>query len=215
MINKQLEYMPEAGDTLEQYLAKAKKYNFRCVFVNTEEYDFAKEYLKDTDVLLVGDIDFPEGVLTLSDKMAQIKKFADKGFKEIDYVINQKNIENKNFKAIHEEMQTVRDFCAKRGMAEKPIVEMCKLDNDEAAKREICKITNEVRPTFLKTSTGRSFGGAKISDVKLMKEELDDGILIKAAGGIHHYKEARAFLDAGADVLGSSSAVKIIEEEKN
>ena len=72
---------------------------------------------------------------------------------------------------------------------------------DEDAKKKVCEIALRVKPAFLKTSTGKSFGGAKLEDVLLMKKILKDEVRIKAAGGIHTYEEAKALIDAGASAL--------------
>ena len=96
---------------------------------------------------------------------------------------------------------------------DKVIVEMCKLDGDEEAKRKVCEIALKAKPVYLKTSTGRSFKGADLNDVKLMKSILKDAVKIKAAGGIHNYEEAKAFIDAGASALGASAGIAIVEGE--
>lgn len=215
MINKKIDYIDDPNDTFEQYLEKAKKYDFRAVFAKPEkEYDIARDYLKDTDIIIAGAVDFPEGKMDLDDKMKRFADYAAKNFEEIDYPLNQKNVENREFSAIEKEMTTISSFCKKNGIKDKVIVEMCKLDGDNAAKKKICEIANRIKPAFLKTSTGRSFGGAKIEDVKLMKRILDSSIKIKAAGGIHTYVEAKQFLDAGASILGASAGIKIVEQEK-
>lgn len=213
MINKYIDYIDDPKDTFEEYLDKAKKYDFRCIFADLDQHDFAVDYLKDTTIIVAGAIDFPEGVLSLNEKMERFKKYAAKGYKEIDYVLNQENIESKNFIEIKKEMKTVSDFCRQNGIVDKTIVEMCKLDDDQSAKEKICQIANEVKPAFLKTSTGRSFSGAKIADVELMKKTLDEDVHIKAAGGIHNYAEARSFIAAGASVLGASAGIAIVEGE--
>lgn len=215
MINKKIDYIDDPNDTFEQYLEKAKKYNFRAIFAKPEkEYDIARNYLKNTDIIIAGAVDFPEGKMNLSEKMARLADYADKKFEEVDYPLNQKNVENRDFLAIEKEMATISSFCKKNGIKDKVIVEMCKLDGDEPAKTKICEIANRVKPAYLKTSTGRSFGGAKIEDVKLMKRTLDPSIKIKAAGGIHTYMQAKQFIDAGASILGASAGIKIIEQER-
>lgn len=75
------------------------------------------------------------------------------------------------------------------------------------------RIANKAKPAFLKTSTGKSYAGAKLEDVKLMKSILHDDIKIKAAGGIHNYQEAMAFIKAGASVLGASAGIAIVKGE--
>lgn len=213
MINKYIDYIDDPKDTFDQYLEKAKKYNFRCIFTDLDRYEEAVAFLKDTDIIIAGAIDFPEGNLSLEAKMAEFSRYAEKGFAEIDYTLNQHAIENRDFSAIEDEMKTIADFCRKKGISDKAIVEMCKLDGDQEAKAEICQIANRTKPAFLKTSTGRSFGGAKLEDVKLMRQLLASDIRIKAAGGIHNYEEAKAFIDAGADALGTSAGIAIVEGE--
>lgn len=210
-INKYIDYIDAPEDTFEQYVEKGLKYDFRCVFANLDEYETGREMLEGSDVILAGAIDFPEGEMTLEEKVAMFERYADCGFTEIDYVLNQRSVEERDFEAIACEMTTVAEFCRSRGITDKVIVEMCKLDGDEAAKRRVCEIALEAKPAFLKTSTGRSFGGAKFADVELMREVLGDAVAIKAAGGIHTYEEARAFIDAGASALGASAGIAIVE----
>ena len=188
-INKYIDYIDAPEDTFEQYVEKALKYNFRCVFANLQEYETGHAMLEGSDIILAGAIDFPE----------------------IDYVLNQESVENRDFDAIEREMTAIADFCRAHGITDKVIVEMCKLDGDDAAKRRVCEIALEAKPGFLKTSTGRSFGGAKLEDVRLMHEVLGDAVAIKAAGGIHNYEEACAFIEAGASALGASAGIAIVE----
>ena len=203
MINQYIDYIDDPEDTFEEYLEKAKKYKFRCIFADLDHCEEAVTFLEGTDVIVAGAVDFPEGKLSYSEK----------GFAEIDYTLNQQAIERRDFSAIELEMKTISDFCRENDIRDKAIVEMCKLDGDLAAKKEICQIANRAKPAFLKTSTGRSFGGAKLEDVKLMRQMLTADICIKAAGGIHNYEEAKAFIDAGADALGASAGIAIAEGE--
>lgn len=171
------------------------------------------EILKGTDIVLAGAIDFPEGVMSLEEKMKDFEKMAAMGVPEIDYVLNQKAVESRDFETIEKEMTTIAEFCRKNKIKDKVIVEMCKLDGDEEAKRKVCEIALKAKPVYLKTSTGRSFKGADLNDVKLMKSILKDAVKIKAAGGIHNYEEAKAFIDAGASALGASAGIAIVEGE--
>ncbi|MDU4248898.1 MAG: deoxyribose-phosphate aldolase, partial [Thomasclavelia ramosa] len=213
-IAKKLDYIRDPQDDFKTYLDKANKYGFRCIFARTkQEYEYAVNALND-DIIIAGAIDFPEGVLTLEEKVNKFKEYALIGYKEIDYVLNQNAVENGNLKKIEEEMFSIHEICQKYGIAEKVIVEMCKLEGRDNIKREICNIANRVKPTFLKTSTGRSFRGADLNDVKLMKNILDDNICIKASGGIRTYQQAEKFFKSGADVIGASSAIQIVEESK-
>lgn len=215
-IEKYIDYIDDPNDTYEEYLEKAKKYNFRCVFYdhsNPETYEQGLELLKGTDIVLAGAIDFPEGVMSLEDKMIEFEKAVKMGVPEIDYVLNQKAVESRDFETIEKEMTTIAEFCRDNHIKDKVIVEMCKLDGDEEAKKKVCEIALKAKPVYLKTSTGRSFKGADLNDVKLMKSILGDEVKIKAAGGIHNYEEAKAFIDAGASALGASAGIAIVEGE--
>lgn len=210
-IAKYIDYIDDPKDTFEEYLEKARTYDFRCVFADIDTYDYAKEMLKDTDIIVAGAVDFPEGILGVEEKLEAFRAYEAAGFREIDYVLNQKMVEGRDFDGIYKEMSQIAEFCRDHGITDKVIVEMCKLDGDDAAKRKICEIAKEVKPVFLKTSTGRSFGGAKLSDVKLMKEVLGDTVKIKAAGGIRDYQTARALIEAGASALGATAGIAIVK----
>ena len=155
-INKHIDYIDAPEDTFEQYVEKALKYDFRCVFANLQEYATGRAMLEGSDIILAGAIDFPQGTMTLEEKLARFEEYAACGFTEIDYVLNQESVENRDFGAIEHEMTAIADFCRERGITDKVIVEMCKLDGDDAAKRRVCEIALEAKPGFLKTSTGRS-----------------------------------------------------------
>ena len=68
---------------------------------------------------------------------------------------------------------------------------------------------------FMKTSTGYVETGATVHAVKLMRKHLADAVKIKASGGIRTFNFAKELIDAGADRIGCSSSLKIIEEGKN
>ena len=105
----------------------------------------------------------------------------------------------------------IRDrACNEKGITSKVIFENCYLTDEE--KRKLCEIALKVKPTFIKTSTGFGTGGATVEDVRLMKECVGDAIKIKAAGGIRDAKTALAMIEAGAERIGTSAGVKIVEE---
>lgn len=212
MINKYIDYIQDPNDTYQTYLEKAKTYNVRCIFAEEDQLEQTRAFLQDSDIIIAGAIDFPEGKMTLDEKLNEFKRYATLGYKEIDYVLNQENIENRNFDAILDELVQVAYFCKQHNIVDKAIVEMCKLD--ETSKEKVCQLANIAKPVFLKTSTGRSFGGATLEDVKLMRKTLDNQIQIKAAGGIRTYQDAKSFVEAGANALGASAAIAIIEGEK-
>ena len=210
-INRYIDYIRNPKDDFETYLAKARDMNFRCIFAYEETYDRAREVLAGTDVLVATAIDFPEGTMPLDEKAKLFEARFSYGFDEVDYEINQPALEARDWEAVKHEMSVLHEICAAHNVGDKVIIEMPKLDGDDDAKRMVCKIAAEVKPKFLKTSSGRPYK-ASLADVELMAEELaGTGVLIKAAGGIRTYDQAAAFVSAGASALGASAGIAIVE----
>ena len=89
------------------------------------------------------------------------------------------------------------------------IFEICYLTDEEI--RKIAEIAKEVRPDFIKTSTGFGTSGATVEAVRLMKETVGDAVKVKAAGGIRDWATCAAMIDAGAERIGTSSSAAILE----
>ena len=104
------------------------------------------------------------------------------------------------------------DICHKYHVPCKVIFENCYLTKEEIKK--LAEIAKEIKPDFIKTSTGFGPSGAKVEDVKLMKSIVRDDIKVKAAGGIRNSDDFLAMVRAGADRIGCSAGVKIIEALK-
>ena len=146
-------------------------------------------------------------------KIFETKDAIEKGADEIDYVINVAELKNKNYDYIKKEMEEIVKICREAGKTSKVIFENCYLTDDE--KRKVAEIAKEVKPDFIKTSTGFGTGGATVEDVKLMKSVVGDEVKVKAAGGIRDLKTALAMIEAGAERLGISAGVAIVEEYNN
>ena len=93
-----------------------------------------------------------------------------------------------------------------------PIVEVLP-ELTEEEKRALCSIAREVRPDFIKTSTGFGTGGATFEDVALMRKYVGANVKVKAAGGIASFADAEKFVELGADRLGTSRLIKIMKAE--
>ena len=78
--------------------------------------------------------------------------------------------------------------------------------------KKLAQIAKEVKPDYIKTSTGFGTGGATVEDVKLMKEIVGDEVKVKAAGGIRDWATCKAMIEAGAQRIGTSSSLKILEQ---
>ena len=201
-----------ADDTaFEKLCDEAKKYNFKMVAINPAQTVRCKKKLEGSHVGAA--IGFPLGQTTLECKIFETKDAIEKGADEIDYVINVAELKNKNYDYIKKEMEEIVKICREAGKTSKVIFENCYLTDDE--KRKVAEIAKEVKPDFIKTSTGFGTGGATVEDVKLMKSVVGDEVKVKAAGGIRDLKTALAMIEAGAERLGTSAGVAIVEEYKN
>ena len=189
---------------------EARKYNFKMVAINPAQTVRCKEKLKDSLVHVGAAIGFPLGQTTLECKIFETKDAIKKGADEIDYVINVAELKNKNYDYIKKEMEEIVKICKEAGKISKVIFENCYLTDDEKVK--VAEIAKEVKPDFIKTSTGFGTGGATVEDVKLMKSVVGDEVKVKAAGGIRDIKTALAMIEAGAERLGTSAGVAIVEE---
>ena len=110
---------------------------------------------------------------------------------------------------IRKEMETIVSICREKGVLSKVIFENCYLTKDEI--RAAALIARDVRPDFIKTSTGFGTSGARAEDVRLMKETVGDLVKVKAAGGIRDWETCAAMIDAGAERIGTSSSSAILE----
>lgn len=189
---------------------ETRKYNFKMVAINPAQTVRCKEKLKDSLVHVGAAIGFPLGQTTLECKIFETKDAIKKGADEIDYVINVAELKNKNYDYIKKEMEEIVKICKEAGKTSKVIFENCYLTDDEKVK--VAEIAKEVKPDFIKTSTGFGTGGATVEDVKLMKSVVGDEVKVKAAGGIRDLKTALAMIEAGAERLGTSAGVAIVEE---
>ena len=189
---------------------EARTYNFAMVAVNSAQVKLCKKFLKDTDVHVGAAIGFPLGQTTIASKVFETVDAIQNGADEVDYVINITELKEGNYDYIREEMRQIVAECRKANVISKVIFENCYLTQEE--KEILCKIALEVKPDFIKTSTGFGTGGATLDDVKLMKSIVGDAVKVKAAGGVRDLETCMAMVEAGAERIGTSAAVKITEE---
>lgn len=189
---------------------EARAYNFAMVAVNSVQVKLCKKFLKDTDVHVGAAIGFPLGQTTIASKVFETVDAIQNGADEIDYVINITELKDGNYDYIREEMRQIVAECRKANVISKVIFENCYLTQEE--KEILCKIALEVKPDFIKTSTGFGTGSATLDDVKLMKSIVGDAVKVKAAGGVRDLETCMAMVEAGAERIGTSAAVKITEE---
>lgn len=157
-------------------------------------------------------IGFPNGYNSTEAKVYEAERAVADGADEIDMVINIGTLKSGALADVTSEIKAVKKACGDKVL--KVIVETCLLTEEE--KKAACKAVTDAGADYIKTSTGFSTGGATFADVKLFKENVGEGIKIKAAGGISSVEDAEKFIALGADRLGTSRIVKIaVEREKN
>ncbi len=199
-------------EDLRQHCETAARYHFKTVAINNAPVPFCKKVLEGTGVLCDAAVSFPLGQCTVETKVFETRDVIEKGAGEVDYVVNLVEFKSGYWDYMEDEVRRIGEACREKGITSKVIFENCYLTDDE--KRKLCEIALKVKPTFIKTSTGFGTGGATVEDVKLMKACVGDEIKIKAAGGIRDAQTALAMIEAGADRIGTSAGVKIVDDFK-
>ena len=167
----------------------------------------AKEYVQDK-VNICTVIGFPNGNTTTAVKVLETRDAVENGADEIDMVINLGMVKERDYDRVLEEIQAVKQACG--GKVLKVIIETCLLTEDE--KLEMCRVVTRSGAEYIKTSTGFSTGGATFADVELMRKHVGEQVKVKAAGGISSVEDAEKFLDLGADRLGTSRLITLLEK---
>lgn len=205
-------------ERLREFCLESDRYGFAMVAINSAPVKFCREVLKNSAVHVGAAIGFPLGQTTVEDKVFETRQAIAEGADEIDYVVNLVKLKSGDLAFVEDEMRRIVEVCNEHGKISKVIFENCYLTDDE--KKTLCEIALKVRPTFIKTSTG--FGtpekgiavGATVADVRLMKSMVGDAVKVKAAGGVRTLADALAMIEAGAERIGTSAGVKIVEELK-
>ena len=156
-------------------------------------------------------IGFPNGYSTTAVKVFETEDAIRNGADEIDMVMDIGLAKSGDWEGVLEEIKAVKASC--KGRILKVIVEACLLTCEE--KQAMCRIVSMSGADFIKTSTGFSTGGATYEDVKLFREHCSPDVRIKAAGGIRTLEEAQTYLELGADRIGSSSLVALVQAQSN
>lgn len=197
-------------DDVERMCMEAEKYGFGCVCVNPTYVYLATQLLKETNVKVSSTVGFPFGVTLPEVKAFEAWRALENGAREIDMVINLSALKSGDYETVRKDIEMVVDVKRLyRDVTVKVIIETGLLTDKE--KVLACKIAKEAGVDFVKTSTGL-FGGATVEDVRLMRKTVGREMGVKAAGGIRTLQQALAMIEAGADRIGTSTAVAIIKE---
>jgi deoxyribose-phosphate aldolase len=205
----------KADATSEQIVRlceEAKEYGFCAVCVNGRWVSLAADRLAGTTVKVAAVAGFPLGADTTTIKVAQAKEAVRNGADEIDMVTDLAAIIENDARYLLQQIQAVHHAC--RSMRPpvllKVIIESAALTTNQ--KVFACQVAQQAGADFVKTSTGlHPAGGATVEDIRLMKETAPR-CKVKAAGGIRTAQQALAMLEAGADRIGTSAGVAIVDE---
>lgn len=170
----------------------------------------AARELRNTDISLVTVIGFPLGYQMTQVKVAEIEQAIKDGAKELDIVMNISAFKS-GMPWVKIELAQCAKLIHEHEAMMKVIIETAYLSDEEVLKA--ATLCQDAGTDFVKTSTGFAPAGAQLQHIKMLREHLSDHVGIKASGGIKNLEQARAFVEAGADRIGTSSGVQIMAEE--
>ncbi len=200
---------PEASSSdIKKLVDEAIANDFFSVCVNSSFVKLIKDYNKDVKISAV--VGFPLGAMSTSAKAYETKAAIEDGASEIDMVIEIGRLKEGDYDYVREDIKAVKKACGDNIL--KVIIETCLLTEDEIIKA--CKLSVKAGADYVKTSTGFSTGGAKASDVALMRKTVGENIGVKASGGIHTASQALEMVNAGASRIGASKSIEICSEDK-
>ena len=194
-------------EDIEKICKEAIEYNFASVCVNSYWTGYVAQLLSNSDVSVCTVVGFPLGAMSTKAKAYETSCAVEDGADEIYMVINVGELKAGNLEAVFEDIKAVRGQC--EGKILKVIIETCYLTEDE--KKTACELAVKAKADFVKTSTGFGCGGAAVEDVALMKRVVSGKAKVKASGGIRNSQTAKAMIEAGADRLGTSATIAIVE----
>lgn len=178
------------------------KYEVASVCIPSSFVKKAKEYTAGKLVICTV-IGFPNGYMTTKSKVFETADSVADGADEIDMVINIGKVKEGDYHYVLDEIVEIKKACS--GKLLKVIIETCLLTEEEKIK--MCEIVTKSGAEYIKTSTGFSTGGATLEDVRLMKKHVGKDVKIKAAGGVGSFEDAKNFIEAGANRLGTSRLI--------
>ncbi len=198
-------------EDIKRVCADAIQYQFAAVCIPPFYVSQAADFLQDTQlkVKIATVIGFPMGYSYTPAKVEEIKRAIDDGASEVDAVINLCAVKMGNWSYVRNDIDSMVTAAHLKGKTIKIILETGLLTDDEL--QRLTEICLEIKPDFVKTSTGFNGEGATVHVVSTLKNLLHDQIKIKASGGIRTREDAIRLIEAGAKRIGSSAGVNLIK----
>lgn len=210
MINRYIDQTilkPEATEQdIVAFLKEMKTYRFFAACVNPCWVRFVRTKLPH-DIKVCSVVGFPLGASSTKTKAYAAADLLESGCDEIDMVMNIGKLKSKDYKYVGQEIRTIVRVIP--GKVLKVIIETCLLTDHE--KKAAARIIAEKGAHFVKTSTGFSKQGADVRDVAMLRSIVGPDFGVKASGGIRDYASAKMFLQAGANRIGTSAGVQIMQ----
>ncbi len=201
---------PESSaEDLRRLCSEAKQFGFFSVCVNSFWVAFCKKELFGSQVKVCTVVGFPLGASIAEANGHETRLAVQNGADEIDMVLNIGAAKSGWWDEVTRDIKGV--VVAAAGRPVKVILETHLLT--EAEKVRACQAAAEAGAQFVKTSTGFTGGGATITDVKLMKKSIPSVMEVKASGGVRDLAQFQDMINAGATRIGTSSGVKILQNE--
>lgn len=203
---------PEATEEdIKKTCQEAKKYGFRGVCINPEWIKLVSEELKGTDIKTIVLIDPPIGDSPYPERLKICQKAKTEGADELDIVINVPAVKHERYGEILEDLKEISKI-----LPTKVIIGSGYLTDQEI--RKASEIVKEAGAVCVKTSTAKDPLDQlelkeKAKHLKIMRESAP-GLEIKAAGNIRNHQDLKMMVEAGADIIGTSSGIEIIREAK-
>ena len=195
---------------IRELCAEARTFGFASVCVNPVWVALCAQELAGSEVLVGTVIGFPLGANRPEIKAAEARLAVSQGAHEVDMVANLGAAKAGDWQAVEEDIRVVVN--AAGDALVKVIIETCYLTDDEKVKA--CEAAARAGARFVKTSTGFGTGGATVADIRLMRQTVGDQLQVKASGGVRTCEDALALLEAGADRIGASSGIAIVNNLK-
>jgi len=194
-------------EDIKNAINEALTYKFRSVVVPPCWVPSARKFIsKESGVLLVSVVGFPLGYNSPEIKIQETRWLIQNGVDEIDMVMNISAFKSGDKDFVLDEIKKIVEIA--KPIPVKVILETGYLTDDEII--EASKIAVSAGAAFVKTCTGFGPRGATVNDIKLMRQAVGTQAKVKAAGGIRDAKTALDMIKAGADVIGASRSINIV-----
>ena len=191
----------------ERFVEESEKYGFRSLVVPPSVLEYVVSIAKTPVATVIG---FPHGYTLLNVKLKEIEEAAKLGAKEVDVVINNIYTKERRYDLIRKEVSSMTKRAHELGLLIKVIVETSVLSDEELI--NIARIVKEEGADFIKTNTGFGPRGVTPRDIIIIRSAVGKELRIKASGGIRTAVDAALLLCIGADVIGTSRGIEIVEQ---